>query len=98
MAVLNESASWEGVENRHPQRTKVSVGASFGLHNMAIAAPQIIAALVCSVLFTIFGVLEVEDSFGWVLRCAGLAGLVAAWMSWGLDSGVMKAEEDSDIT
>jgi len=65
-----------------PQRP--ALGTILGLHNSFIAAPQILAALACSALFKLFEVLHVDDSFGWVLRCAGISGLAAAWMSWSL--------------
>jgi solute carrier family 45 protein 1/2/4 len=60
-------------------------GAIMGVHNMAIASPQIVAALVCSVLFRLLEVSGVDDSLGWALRVAGLAALVAAWLSSGID-------------
>lgn len=68
-------------ESRH---RKPALGATFGLHNSFIAAPQILAALACSVLFKALEPLHVNDNYGWALRFAGLAGLAAAWMSWGL--------------
>lgn len=55
--------------------------AIMGIHNMAIAAPQIIAALACSCLLHLFQVFNVEDGLGWVLRAAGTAALGAAWMT-----------------
>ena len=54
------------------------VGAIMGIHNMSIAAPQIIAALVCSILFKIFQAVCVEDGLAWILRAAGVAALSAA--------------------
>ena len=57
------------------------VGAIMGIHNMAIAAPQIIAALVCSILFKIFQATCVDDGLAWILRAAGLAALGAAIMT-----------------
>ena len=59
-------------------------GVILGLHNVAIAAPQIIATLVSSVIFKLAqrprGVAG-DDSVGWVLRFGGLAALVAAYMT-----------------
>ena len=57
------------------------VGAIMGIHNMSIAAPQIIAALVCSILFKIFQAACVEDGLAWILRAAGLAAMGAAIMT-----------------
>ncbi len=55
-----------------------------GLHNVAIAAPQIIATLVSSAIFK--GVQKErgaagDESVGWVLRFGGVAALVAAYMT-----------------
>lgn len=82
VASINERYAedrWDEAAPRIP-----ALGAILGLHNSFIAAPQIVAGLACSVLFKLFEALEVEDSFGWVLRSAGICGLAAAWMSWKL--------------
>jgi solute carrier family 45 protein 1/2/4 len=63
---------------------KGSVGATMGLHNIAIAAPQIVAAVACSVLFKVFEIFGVENGFGWVLRIAGLASVGCLWCGRGL--------------
>ena len=59
-------------------------GVILGLHNVAIASPQIIATLVSSAIFKLAqkprGVAG-DDSVGWVLRFGGLAALVAAYMT-----------------
>ncbi len=59
-------------------------GVILGLHNVAIAAPQIIATLVSSAIFK--GVQKErgvagDESVGWVLRFGGVAALVAAYMT-----------------
>jgi len=55
-----------------------------GLHNVAIASPQIIATLASSLIFKMAqkerGV-PGDDSVGWVLRFGGVAALVAAFMT-----------------
>lgn len=59
-------------------------GVILGLHNVAIAAPQIIATLVSSAIFKAVqkGRGQAGDqSVGWVLRFGGLAALVAAYMT-----------------
>ncbi|MCJ1482930.1 hypothetical protein MMC06_003096 [Schaereria dolodes] len=59
-------------------------GVILGLHNVAIAAPQIIATLVSSVIFQLAQKPRGEpgdDSVGWVLRFGGVAALVAAYMT-----------------
>ena len=59
-------------------------GVILGLHNVAIAAPQIIATLVSSAIFRLAqrprGVAG-DDSVAWVLRFGGVAALVAAFMT-----------------
>lgn len=59
-------------------------GVILGLHNVAIAAPQIIATLVSSAIFKMAqrdrGVAG-DDSVGWVLRFGGVAALIAAYMT-----------------
>lgn len=59
------------------------VGTILGIHNVAIASPQIAAAVLCSSLFWIFGRFGLHggDAIGWVIRIGGLAGLGAAWVS-----------------
>jgi solute carrier family 45, member 1/2/4 len=59
-------------------------GVILGLHNVAIAAPQIIATLGSSFVFRLLQKGRGEsgdDSVGWVLRLGGLAALAAAWMT-----------------
>ena len=59
-------------------------GVILGLHNVAIAAPQIIATLVSSAIFRIAQKprnVSGDDSVAWVLRFGGVAALVAAYMT-----------------
>ena len=56
-------------------------GAIMGLHNMAIASPQIVSAFMCSVLFYALQAAGVEDTIGWALVFGGLSALVAAYLS-----------------
>lgn len=59
-------------------------GVVLGLHNVAIAAPQIIATLVCSMIFKAVqkprGVAG-DESTAWVLRFGGMVALGAAYMT-----------------
>ena len=75
-------------------------GVILGLHNVAIAAPQIIATLVSSVIFKLAqkprGVAG-DDSVGWVLRFGGLAALIAAYMTSRLGEEARGKEMDDDI-
>ncbi|KAH8651938.1 major facilitator superfamily domain-containing protein [Tricladium varicosporioides] len=77
----------------YPQATSSSeskqrVGTVIGLHNIAIAVPQILAALLCGFIFWVFdgsGSVEPEKSVGWVLRMGGASALVAAFLTIKLD-------------
>lgn len=59
-------------------------GVVLGIHNVAIAAPQVIATLVSSAVFRALqkprGSVG-DDSVAWVLRFGGVAALVAAWLT-----------------
>lgn len=59
-------------------------GIVFGLHNAAIAGPQIVAAGICSLIFWIADQTSSQDGVGWALRAGGLAALVAAVLASGL--------------
>ena len=79
-------------------------GVILGLHNVAIAAPQIIATLVCSAIFKLAqkerGV-PGDDSVGWVLRLGGVAALVAAFMTSRIGEdggkGMVNASDGEDV-
>jgi solute carrier family 45 protein 1/2/4 len=61
-------------------------GAIMGLHNCAISAPQILAALACGFIFWLAPQLGSHDGIGWVLRFGGCGGLVAAWLAAKIES------------
>ncbi|KAE9992805.1 hypothetical protein EG327_007729 [Venturia inaequalis] len=52
-------------------------GAIMGLHNSAISAPQILAALTSGIILW----LVPRDGLGWVMRFGGCSSLAAAWFS-----------------
>ena len=59
-------------------------GVILGLHNVAIACPQIIATLVSSAIFKIAQKPRGsagDNSVAWVLRFGGIAALIAAYMT-----------------
>ena len=60
---------------------EVQAGAIMGLHNVAISAPQIIAALAASAIFWLAKSLGSQDGTGWVLRAGGCAALCAAYLT-----------------
>jgi solute carrier family 45 protein 1/2/4 len=63
-------------------------GIVLGLHNVAIAGPQIVAAASCSLIFWMLEGSS-EDSVGWTLRAGGLAALGAALMAGGIQDDVL---------
>lgn len=59
-------------------------GVVLGIHNVAVAAPQVIATLVSSVIFKALQKPRNavgDDSVAWVLRFGGVMALVAAWLT-----------------
>ncbi|KAF2638885.1 hypothetical protein P280DRAFT_64600 [Massarina eburnea CBS 473.64] len=59
-------------------------GVVLGIHNVAIAAPQVIATLVSAVIFKILQKDRGEpgdNSVAWVLRFGGCCAIVAAWLT-----------------
>lgn len=75
---------------------KLEAGAIMGVHNMSIAAPQIIAAVGGSALFWVLGRWGIIDgeAIGWVLRVGGLAGFAAAWLAAGIEKNQEKEEAE----
>jgi solute carrier family 45 protein 1/2/4 len=56
-------------------------GVVLGVHNVFIAAPQVISSLLSSLIFMVFAGDE-SDSIGWVFRFGGVFALVAMYLSW----------------
>lgn len=61
-------------------------GTIMGLHNVAISAPQIVAAFVCGTIFWAFPKIGIADSIGWVLRFGSVGGFIASWLAWKMDT------------
>ena len=70
-------------------------GAVMGVYNIAIAAPQIVAALGSSGIFWGLGRRELENSeiVGWAIRAWGFTGFIAAWLAAGIEN---KPGDDGD--
>lgn len=65
-----------------PQTSRdVQAGAIMGLHNVAISAPQIIAALASSGIFGLAKLIGSQNGTAWVLRAGGLSALGAAYLA-----------------
>jgi solute carrier family 45 protein 1/2/4 len=78
-----------------------SAGVVLGIHNVAIAAPQVIATFVSAIIFRALqkprGTAG-DNSVAWVLRFGGLCALVAAWLTLRVHEEKQEdevAEEDS---
>jgi solute carrier family 45 protein 1/2/4 len=68
-------------------------GVVLGIHNVAIAAPQVIATLVSSVIFRILQKPRGspgDNSVAWVLRFGGCCAVVAAWLT-------LRVKEESEL-
>ena len=74
-----------------------SAGVVLGIHNVAIAAPQVIATLVSAVMFKMLqkprGTAG-DDSVAWVLRFGGACALAAAWLTLRVHEEKEEAVED----
>lgn len=60
-------------------------GIILGLHNVAVSAPQVIATLICSIIFKFLQKprsVPGDTSVAWSLRLAGVAALVAAYFTY----------------
>lgn len=70
-------------------------GAVMGVYNIAIAAPQIVAALGSSGIFWGLGRRELENNeiVGWAIRAWGFTGFIAAWLAAGIEN---KPGDDGD--
>ncbi|KAI9721519.1 MAG: hypothetical protein M1812_002281 [Candelaria pacifica] len=74
-------------------------GIVLGLHNVAIAAPQIIATLGSSVIFRLLQKPRGstgDHSVGWVLRIGGLAALIAAYMTMRVGEERKRHDDDDE--
>ncbi|KIW09335.1 hypothetical protein, variant [Verruconis gallopava] len=75
----------EGELEMEPLRQD-QAGSIMGLHNCAISAPQILAALVCGSIFWICPKIGVQDSIGWVLRFGSVGGFIASALAARMDA------------
>ncbi|MCJ1383585.1 hypothetical protein MMC17_006699 [Xylographa soralifera] len=89
----------EELDSLADEESEDQAGVILGLHNVSIAAPQIIATLVSSAIFKLAqrerGVAG-DDSVGWVLRFGGLAALIAAYMTSRVGEEANRKEENGE--
>ena len=67
--------------------TQNQTGLILGLHNLAISAPQIVAAVGSSMLFWClerFGIVG-TDAIGWILMFGAIPACAAAWWAWAVE-------------
>lgn len=60
-------------------------GIILGIHNVAVSSPQVMATLVCSLVFKLLQKprnVPGDVSVGWTLRIGGVATLVSAFLTW----------------
>lgn len=74
------------IEDEWRLEVQDGTAAIMGIHNMAIAIPQILAALTCAGVFRLTEIIGLEDGAAWVFRVAGCGALVAAWMTRDLEN------------
>lgn len=81
LSQVAQSASPSYKRNR--SREELQAGTIMGLYNMAIALPQIIAALQGSLVFWALGEVGVvgTEAMGWVIRLGCLGSIFAAWLA-----------------
>lgn len=79
---------------KDPNEGADQAGVVLGIHNVAIAAPQVIATLVSSAIFKALQKprgTPGDDSVAWVLRFGGCAAIIAAYLTTKISE-----EEDTD--
>lgn len=75
---------------RNEDEAEDEAGVILGIHNVAIAAPQVVATLVSSVIFNYLQKprgTPGDDSVAWVLRFGGVCALGAAWATTRVQEG-----------
>lgn len=79
--MLSEAEKVESEERG--QKTVLQAATVMGLQNMAIATPQMAAAVLCSLLYWVLGGFGVVggEAAGWVIRILQLSSLAAAWLA-----------------
>ena len=78
---FNTSANGFPDDEMSTSTVEIQAGSIMGLHNVAISAPQIIAALACSAIFGLAKSLGSQNGTEWVLRAGGCAALGAAYLT-----------------
>ncbi|KAF2648521.1 MFS general substrate transporter [Lophiostoma macrostomum CBS 122681] len=82
----------EEKEKAFKTRRQVDAGAIMGLHNIAISAPQLVAAGMCAIVLALCKALGSETGIVWCLRLSVVPAVAAAWQSRRL----VKSYEDAE--
>lgn len=76
-------------------------GIILGLHNVAVSAPQVVATMICSLVFKALQKERSEPgdtSVGWTLRFGGLVTLIAAFITWRMgEPGAQKERQYEQV-
>lgn len=82
-ATISDNEIERGGEEVLVVACELRAGAVMGVFNLAIAAPQIVAALGSSIIFGVLRRWEFDETeaVGFVIRIWGLASLGAAWLA-----------------
>lgn len=91
--LLNGSAvSYVHGQNDTDEDDECAAGIILGLHNVAVSSPQVIATLICSVVFKMLQKPRNEPddvSVAWTLRLGGIATLASAFLTWRMRESVV---------
>jgi solute carrier family 45 protein 1/2/4 len=91
----NRAAALAALADEASESGSDQAGIVLGIHNVAIAAPQVIATLVSSIIFWALQKprgTPGDNSVAWVLRFGGCCALVGAWLTL----RVAEEKEDAD--
>jgi solute carrier family 45 protein 1/2/4 len=95
--VIQPSYHDQSMDDDVQEEGEDQAGVVLGIHNVAIAAPQVIATLVSAIIFRMLQKPRGQpgdNSVAWVLRFGGCCAIVAAWLT--LRVGEEKDEDERD--
>jgi solute carrier family 45 protein 1/2/4 len=96
----NRAAALAALADEASETGSDQAGIVLGIHNVAIAAPQVIATLVSSIIFWALQKprgTPGDNSVAWVLRFGGCCALVGAWLTLRVAEEKEDAEDDVSI-
>ena len=90
-------ASGQEEEDKEEEEEEDQAGIILGLHNVALSAPQVLATLMSSAIFSLLQKprnVPGDTSVGWALRIGGLSALVAAYITYRMKEPGDEKDED----